>query len=284
MSTSATGTTASTSTSTTSTCRPRASAKPVPFDSDEVQVSGSTRFNRLGLTAIGLYRTFRFEDVDHRRGEAVHLEQQLRHGDRRLVGASYAFTPGRFVTATVRLQDIAYEKSISRGRDSFTWVALLGFEYDFDGVWAGRIGVGYQQREYNSPQIKTLEGPALEGRLSWSPTQLTTVTFNVARTHRGVDPAGRGQLPDGPPAASGWTMSTCATCSSAARSVPTAASTAGHEAPAPRTAWSSSTVGGSSTGACRSSAPTPTPRASKPVGRSTTYDRHLVQLRLRVAL
>jgi hypothetical protein len=86
------------------------------------------------------------------------------------------------VTATVRLQDIAYEKSISRGRDSFTWVALLGFEYDFDGVWAGRIGVGYQQRDYNSPQIKNLEGPALEGRLSWSPTQLTTVTFNVART------------------------------------------------------------------------------------------------------
>ncbi|MBD0273868.1 MAG: outer membrane beta-barrel protein, partial [Acetobacteraceae bacterium] len=66
--------------------------------------------------------------------------------------------------------------------DSFTWVALLGFEYDFDGVWAGRIGVGYQQRNYNSPLIKTLEGPAVEGRLSWSPTQLTTFTLNVART------------------------------------------------------------------------------------------------------
>ena len=61
-------------------------------------------------------------------------------------------------------------------------MALLGFEYDFDGVWAGRLGIGYQQRDYNSPQIKALEGPAVEGRVSWSPTQLTTVTFNVART------------------------------------------------------------------------------------------------------
>ena len=61
-------------------------SKPVPYDSDEVQVSGSTRFNRLGLTAIGLYRTFRFEDVDLAGGEAVHIEQQLRHRDRRLVG------------------------------------------------------------------------------------------------------------------------------------------------------------------------------------------------------
>jgi hypothetical protein len=155
--------------------------KPVPFDSDEVQVSGTTRFNRLGLTGIGLYKTFRFEDVD------INGQRQftsLNSFDTVIgaVGASYAFTPGRFVTATVRLQDISYEKSVSRGRDSFTWVALLGFEYDFDGVWAGRIGVGYQQRDYNSPQFKTLEGPALEGRLSWSPTQLTTVTLNVART------------------------------------------------------------------------------------------------------
>ena len=70
----------------------------------------------------------------------------------------------------MRLQDISYRRgAISRGRDSFTWVALRGFEYDFDGVWAGRVGVGWQQREYNGPQIKTLEGPALEGRLSWSP-------------------------------------------------------------------------------------------------------------------
>ena len=156
-------------------------SKPVPFDSDEVQVSGSTRFNRLGLAAIGLYRTFRFEDVDL---GGVRQFTSNNNFDT-VIGAlsgSYAFNPGRFVTATVRLQDISYEKSISRGRDSFTWVALLGFEYDFDGVWAGRLGIGYQQRDYNSPQIKALEGPAVEGRVSWSPTQLTTVTFNVART------------------------------------------------------------------------------------------------------
>jgi hypothetical protein len=155
--------------------------KPVPYDSDEVQVSGSTRFNRLGLTAIGLYRTFRFEDVDL---NGVRQFTSNNNFDT-VIGAlasSYAFTPGRFVTATVRLQDISYEKSISRGRDSFTWVALLGFEYDFDGVWAGRIGVGYQQRQYNSPLIKTLEAPAFEGRLSWSPTQLTTVTLAAVRT------------------------------------------------------------------------------------------------------
>lgn len=155
--------------------------KPVPYDSDEMQVSGTTRFNRLGITGIGLYRTYRFEDVtiNNQRLLVSNNSFDTLIG---VIAGSYAFAPGRFVTATVRLQDISYERSISRGRDSFTWVGLLGFEYDFDGVWAGRISVGYQRREYNSPQFKTLEGPAIEGRLSWSPTQLTTVTFNVART------------------------------------------------------------------------------------------------------
>jgi hypothetical protein len=166
--------------------------RPVPYDSDEVQVTGTTRFNRFGLTGIGLYRTFRFEDID------VNGVRNFtsRNSFDTMIGAvagSYAFAPGRFITGIVRLQDISYIDDaprnplnlaavIPRDRDSFSWVALAGFEYDFDGVWAGRIGFGWQQRNYRGAQIKTLEGPAVEGRLSWSPSQLTTVTFNVART------------------------------------------------------------------------------------------------------
>ena len=159
--------------------------KPVPFDSDEVQISGTTRFNRLGFTGIGLYKTYRFEDIDVTSGGREVRQFTSNNSFDTVIGAigsSYAFSPGRFATLQVRLQDISYTDSVSRPRDSFTWVALGGFEYDFDGVWAGRIAAGYQQREYRGPNIRTLEGPALEGRLSWSPSQLTTVTLNVART------------------------------------------------------------------------------------------------------
>ena len=155
--------------------------RPVAYDSDEVQVSGSTQLNRLGFTALGLYRTYRFEDIDvgglAQRTSANSFDTVIG-----AFGTSYAFTPGRFITGQVRLQDIAYTDSSVRARDSFSWTALVGFEYDFDGVWAGRIGVGWQQRNYSGAQFKTLEGPALDGRVSWSPSQLTTVTFNAART------------------------------------------------------------------------------------------------------
>lgn len=155
--------------------------RPVPYDSDEFQVSGSTTLNRLGFTALGLYRTYRFEDVDVG-GRAQSTSVNSFDTVIGAFGTSYAFAPGRFITGQVRLQDISYTDSIVRDRDSFSWVALAGFEYDFDGVWAGRIGVGWQQRNYRGAQFKTLEGPALDARVSWSPSQLTTVTFNAART------------------------------------------------------------------------------------------------------
>jgi hypothetical protein len=59
---------------------------------------------------------------------------------------------------------------------------MAGFEYDFDGVWQARFTFGWQQRNYRGSQLRTLEGPAIEGTLTYAPTRLTTVSLNVART------------------------------------------------------------------------------------------------------
>jgi len=155
--------------------------QPVPYDSDEVTVTGTTRLNRVGLLATGIYRTYQFQDVTI---NGVRSPTSLNDFNTAIgaFGANYMLTPGRSITAVVQLQDIAYTNSISRNRDSFTWAALLGFEYDFDGVWQGRIQIGWRHRDYNGPGIKPLEGLAVEGQLTWLPTQLTTVRFTVSRT------------------------------------------------------------------------------------------------------
>ncbi|WP_187830367.1 outer membrane beta-barrel protein [Siccirubricoccus phaeus] len=156
-------------------------SRPVAFDTDEVAVTGNTRFNRLGLTGGALWRSYRFEDVAF---ASTGGPLSLNDFDTVIgsLGASYTVSPGRALTATVRLQDISYTHSTSRSRDSFTWEALLGFDYDFDGVWQGRIAVGWRQRNYEGPGLKPVEGLAAEGQLTWLPTQLTTVRFNVLRT------------------------------------------------------------------------------------------------------
>ena len=156
-------------------------SQPVAYDSDEVQVTGATRFNRIGLQAIGVYRTFQFEDSVIG-GTPQTVSTNNFNTAIGALGSSYSLGEGRAITAVVRLQDISYTESLSRPRDSFTWEALGGFQYDFDGVWQGRIAFGWRQREYRAANIRTLQGPAVEGQLTWAPTQLTTVGFTISRT------------------------------------------------------------------------------------------------------
>lgn len=155
--------------------------RPVPITSDEVQASVNTTLNRIGLLGNVLYRTYRFENVDF---NGVQSRISLNDFDTVIgtVGTSYAFSDGRYANLIFRLQDISYSQQESRGRDSFTWEALGGFTYDFDGVWQGRLAIGWRERNYRDPTLKNLSGPAVEGQLSWSPTLLTTARLNVSRT------------------------------------------------------------------------------------------------------
>jgi hypothetical protein len=155
--------------------------RPVPFDTDDFQVTGTTWFNRLALTGIGTYRMVRYDDID-----IGGVRQRLSLNDYNswlgALGAAYAITPGRLVTLIGRIQDITYDDRSQRGRDSFTWEVLVGFQYDFDGVWQARGGIGYIQRSYSSPAIKNVEGVAFEGQVIWAATQLTTVSMGVRRS------------------------------------------------------------------------------------------------------
>jgi hypothetical protein len=156
-------------------------AEPAPYDVDEFQIAGNTRLNRLALTALLNYQIFRFDDI-----APAGVPQTLSANDFQTwiatVGAGYAFAPGRLGTLLARFQDIRYDRAVSRGRDSFTWEVLVGFQYDFDGVWQARGGVGYRRRSYESPAIKDLEGPAFEAQVIWVPSQITTVSLGLRRT------------------------------------------------------------------------------------------------------
>ncbi|SDC81334.1 outer membrane beta-barrel protein [Belnapia rosea] len=155
--------------------------QPVAYNSDEVSVVGNTRLNRLGLIAQGVYRTFDFEDTVIR-NTLTPVSQNSFNTAIGAVGGSYSLAPGRNITTIVRVQDIKYTDNISSRRDSFTWEALAGFDYDFDGVWQARVALGWRQREYSGPNLKTLEGPAVEAAVTYAPTQLTTARFRLTRT------------------------------------------------------------------------------------------------------
>jgi hypothetical protein len=167
---------------------PGRTTRPVPYAYNEAQLQGQTRFNRLGLLVVGNWRGYSFDDVDlgpaATPGAAPPGAFSRFDFDSAIlgVGLSYELAPGRFVNLITRYQDITYDQSAQRGRDSRTWEVLGGFTYDFDGIWAARVAIGYRERDYEGAGLPNLSGPAFEGEVTWQPTTITTVSFGARRT------------------------------------------------------------------------------------------------------
>ena len=156
-------------------------SKPVPYTSDDVQAALSQRFNRFSAFTAAQYRTYHFRDV-MLGGTRNRMSQQSYQVAIGTLGSSYQVMPGREVVTTLRLQDTSYFDRSARGRDSITYEGTAGFIYDLDGVWQGRMNLGWRQRDYSSPQLKALAGLAADGALIWLPSYMTNVSLNVART------------------------------------------------------------------------------------------------------
>lgn len=155
--------------------------RPVPYDSDVLLAGGTFAFNRLSFTTTATYSTIRYEEetIDGRRTNNSANDYDSLVGE---IEADYSLVEGRGIVGLVRLQDITYKESGQSGRDSFTWEAQGGFNYDFTGIWQARLLVGYRERTYEEPGLKPLSGPAFEGQVMLMPSQLTTITVAAART------------------------------------------------------------------------------------------------------
>nr|WP_235913798.1 outer membrane beta-barrel protein [Pseudoroseomonas coralli] len=156
-------------------------SRPLPYDSDVFQVGGTATFNRLALSTTLNYTTIRYDRQQNSGGFQNDAQDDYDSKAAEIRG-EYSLVPGRRIVALVRLQDISHTESSQSGSDSFTWEGQGGFDYDFDGLWAARLLVGYRQRDYEQPGRKSLTGPAFEGQLMWMPTQLTTTTLAIQRT------------------------------------------------------------------------------------------------------
>lgn len=156
--------------------------QPLPFDTDMVRLNGVAALNRVNLTGALDYRSFRFDekaDPAFRGGSTSANDYDKVTGE---AGAAYVILPGRSLTLLTRLTDISYDQANQRGRNSFTWEVLAGAQYDLTGLASASFGVGYRQRDYDDPNIRSISGPAFEGLLTLTPSQLLTVTLGVQRT------------------------------------------------------------------------------------------------------
>lgn len=154
-------------------------AQPVPYSIDEFNIGGVVTLNRVTLGLGAEYQMYRYDDVPGPGGDVSFFDNNS--FVTRLDGR-YEFVEGRSITLGLRYQNLDYTDAAANDRDSNTYAVLVGFRYDFDGIWAARIAVGYARREYAGSQFKPLDSPAIDVNVTWNPTPITTVSFSASRS------------------------------------------------------------------------------------------------------
>ena len=154
--------------------------QPVVYTQDEFSAAGSTRLNRVLLGFVASYVMTRYENINSAgpAGQFSNLDYDTFNLG---LNGSYEFAPGRSMTLAVRYQDVSYRDVSSTDRSSQTWAGLVGFRYDFDGVWQARIAVGYAYRTYEGQQFRNISMPTIEADVTWNVTALTTLTLTAGR-------------------------------------------------------------------------------------------------------
>jgi hypothetical protein len=97
--------------------------------------------------------------------------------------AGYEFASRRRVVIILRDAQANYNAAPPNApRENFNDASILaGLAYDFDGDIAARLLAGYEQRNFPAHVYKTISAPIVEGSVTWTPTELTTLTGTAAR-------------------------------------------------------------------------------------------------------
>jgi hypothetical protein len=97
---------------------------------------------------------------------------------------SYEISPSLAAFVEMSYLDRQYDAAVDDNgldRDSQTVEALAGLTFDLGPVMTGEIAAGAFHTEFDDPNFEAATEPAVEGSLTWSVTELTTVTGRLAR-------------------------------------------------------------------------------------------------------
>jgi hypothetical protein len=93
-----------------------------------------------------------------------------------------------------RAYDQQYDTS-SLQRSSTATAFRGGVSFDHGPLLTGEIGVGTRQEVYDDPSLASIQAFTVDGNLVWSPTELTTVTFDASTTiNPNTDPSSSGSV------------------------------------------------------------------------------------------
>lgn len=147
---------------------------------------GATRsFGRLSIGLHGSFDRVAYDDAVLGSGAIQKLsDENYDDYGLRLRGA-YEITPVIKPFVDILVDDRLHDNSIDLAgfrRDSVGIIGQVGSSFEFNRLFSGEFSAGYGSRTYEDGRLKPLDGPVVNGSISYAVTPLTVVSLQAATT------------------------------------------------------------------------------------------------------
>ena len=154
----------------------------IPYQVDDVRAAWSFDLGRLTLTPNLEYAISHY-GAGTVLGRTVDQSFSDRNDLTAGVTARYRIDASRGLLMVVQGIDSEYPRSTpgQLSSSSRSVIVLGGVDYQSNGVFLYRVLAGFERRSFAASQFPTTTTPAVEARVIWLPSGLTTVTATISR-------------------------------------------------------------------------------------------------------
>ncbi|MDX2233259.1 MAG: outer membrane beta-barrel protein [Hyphomonadaceae bacterium] len=163
---------------------PGNAAKPLRLEVRSAFVAGVYEFNRARVGLRVDRENLNYKDAPLVGGGVADQDQRDHTTTTATARLEYGLSPDTALVAQVAANTREYDLKPPRAafdRDSEGVSYLVGVNTDLTRLLRGEIIAGYLSQDYDDPALETAEGLALEARLEYFATPLTTVTVEARR-------------------------------------------------------------------------------------------------------
>jgi hypothetical protein len=168
----------------TSEASPAEAARPVQYDLASAWAESSGTLNRLRLTVKGSVEDYAYGNVGAAGGAEIYQRDQDRTESGAAGSAEYVYSPELSLRANLTVNRRQYRDAApgEASRTSSGYETTVGANFDLTSLVRGDIRIGYLNQAYQSPTFRRASGLALNGRVEYFPTGLTTITASAGRS------------------------------------------------------------------------------------------------------
>lgn len=156
---------------------------PIAFDLASASLGTERARGRLRVSAKAAILRYDYRDGLSDLGAVIEQNNRDRTIARLTGRADYALSPATALFVQVSSDDRDYSQVVGRpSRTSSGYETLAGVNFELGALIRGEVAAGYIRQDFEDATYGDLDGFGGRARLSWFPTQLTTITTTAART------------------------------------------------------------------------------------------------------